>query len=129
MDQCYYRLSLTWLSKGRNCGKGREGEEHPSAVPFSHHVYCLFCFSGTNRDVSKGLLNVKDLAKVNNNLTLNLTSMCCLTWVPRMPFQIVLASVRLWLPTHLCVHGRLSRAEGCTGMNCCLRHGVPGPGY
>ena len=96
---------------------------------FSHHVYCLFCFSGTNRDVSKGFLNVKDVAMVNNNLTLNLTSMCCLTWVPRMPFQIVLASVRLWLPIHLCVHGSLSRAEGCTGMNCCLRHGVPGPGY
>lgn len=55
---------------------------------FSHHVYCLFCFSGTNRDVSKGFLNVKDLAKVNNNLTLNLTSMCCLTWVPRMPFHL-----------------------------------------
>lgn len=34
MDQCYYRLSLTWLSKGKNCGKGKEGEEHPSAVPF-----------------------------------------------------------------------------------------------
>lgn len=64
---------------------GGEGEEHPSAVTFFHSVYCLF--SGTNGDVSKGFLNVKALAEVNNCWALTLTSMLCLTSCTLNAFQ------------------------------------------
>ena len=59
----------------RNCGRLRE----KSAPVVSFLWSRFFFFSATLGDVSKGFLNVNDLAEVNNYWALNLTSMFCLT--------------------------------------------------
>lgn len=50
-------------------------EERPSCCVIS----LALSFPGTLGDVSKGFLNINDLAEVNNYWALNLTSMLCLT--------------------------------------------------
>lgn len=61
------------MAMGRNCGSLRE--ERPSCCVIS----LALSFPGTLGDVSKGFLNINDLAEVNNYWALNLTSMLCLT--------------------------------------------------